>query len=91
MIKNPTSLPSTETPECFVRKEPEPSKANYDLDQSTEENSKNPSLNSILGCLKVVDTFRPTWAKAAALVSNWGLKQLADRLSKLAVERPISS
>ena len=34
---------------------------------------------------------KPTWAKAAALVSNWGLKQLADRLSKLAVERPISS
>jgi hypothetical protein len=27
---------------------------------------------------------KPTWAKAAALVSNWGLKQLADRLSKLA-------
>jgi DNA polymerase-1 len=34
---------------------------------------------------------KPTWAKAAALVSNWGLKQLTDRLSKLAVERPISS
>jgi hypothetical protein len=33
-------------------------KANYDLDQSTEENSKDPSLNSTLGCLKVVDTFR---------------------------------
>jgi hypothetical protein len=33
-------------------------KANYDLDQFTEENSKNPSLNSTLGCLKVVDTFR---------------------------------
>jgi hypothetical protein len=28
-----------------------------------------------------------TWAKAAALVSNWGLKQLADRLSNLAEER----
>jgi hypothetical protein len=26
--------------------------------QSTEENFKNPSLNSTLGCLKVVDTFR---------------------------------
>src|SRR5271168_3717129 len=38
-------------PECLVRKEPEPS-------QSTEENSKSPSLNSTLGCLKVVDTFR---------------------------------
>jgi hypothetical protein len=33
----------------------------------------------------------PTWAKAAALVSNWGLKQLADRLSKLAEERPAGS
>jgi hypothetical protein len=33
-------------------------KANYDPDQFTEENSKNPSLNSTLGCLKVVDTFR---------------------------------
>ena len=33
-------------------------KANYDLDRLTEENSKNPSLNSTLGCLKVVDTFR---------------------------------
>ncbi|HEV3083354.1 MAG TPA: hypothetical protein VGY66_26460, partial [Gemmataceae bacterium] len=33
-------------------------KANYDLDQFTEENSNNPSLNSTLGCLKVVDTFR---------------------------------
>ena len=30
---------------------------------------------------------KPTWAKAAALVSNWGLKQLADRLSNLAEER----
>ena len=33
-------------------------KANYDPDQFTEENSKNPSLNSTLGCVKVVDTFR---------------------------------
>src|ERR1700722_19389973 len=33
-------------------------KANYDPDQFTDENSKNPSLNSTLGCLKVVDTFR---------------------------------
>src|SRR5450755_3083642 len=36
-------------------------KANYDLDQS---NSKNPSLNSILGCLKVVDTFRALIARS---------------------------
>ena len=49
-------------PECLVRKEPEPSQANYDLDQFTEENSKTPSLNSTLGCLKVVDTFRSTRA-----------------------------
>jgi exodeoxyribonuclease III len=27
---------------------------------------------------------KPTWAKAALLVRDWGLKQLADRLSKLA-------
>jgi len=33
-------------------------KANYDLDQFTEENFKNQSLNSTLDCLKVVDTFR---------------------------------
>src|ERR1700692_3810428 len=32
-------------------------KANYDLDQFTEENPKNPSLNSTLRCLKVVDMF----------------------------------
>jgi Endonuclease/Exonuclease/phosphatase family len=33
----------------------------------------------------------PTWAKAAALVSNWGLNQLADRLSKLAEDRRTGS
>src|ERR1019366_8556134 len=35
-----------------------PCKANRDLDQSTAENAKHPSLNSTLGCLKIVDTFR---------------------------------
>src|ERR1700693_2561539 len=43
-------------------------KANYDLDRLTEENSKNPSLNSTLGCLKVVDTFRD--ARDASASSN---------------------
>src|ERR1019366_10566494 len=33
-------------------------KANRDLDQPTAENAKHPSLNSTLGCLKIVDTFR---------------------------------
>src|SRR5665647_2095161 len=33
-------------------------KANGDLDQSTGEIAKHPSLNSTLGCLKIVDTFR---------------------------------
>jgi DNA polymerase-1 len=31
---------------------------------------------------------KPTWAKAAVLVRGWGLKQLADRLSKLAKTQP---
>jgi hypothetical protein len=44
-------------------------KADYDLDQFTEENSKNPSLNSTLGCLKVVDTFRYFGAKHNAHVT----------------------
>src|ERR1019366_8924248 len=35
-----------------------PCKANRDLDQSTAENAKHPNLNSTLGCLKIVDTFR---------------------------------
>jgi hypothetical protein len=41
--------------------------------------------------LPLLENQTPTWAKAAALVSNWGLKQLADRLSKLADERPTGS
>ena len=41
-----------------TERSPNHRKANYDLDRLTEENSKNPSLNSTLGCLKVVDTFR---------------------------------
>jgi hypothetical protein len=45
------------TPECLVRKEGTIAKP-ITLDQFTEENPKNPSLNSTLGCLKVVDTFR---------------------------------
>src|ERR1700675_729274 len=44
---------------AWSERSPNHRKANYDLDQFTEENSKNPSLNSTLGCLKVVDTFRP--------------------------------
>jgi len=43
---------------AWSERSPNHRKANYDLDRLTEENSKNPSLNSTLGCLKVVDTFR---------------------------------
>src|ERR1700684_60408 len=58
MIWNPTSSPSKKHRNASSERSPNHRKANYDLDQSTEENSKNPSLNSTLGCLKVVDTFR---------------------------------
>ena len=44
---------------------PNQRKANYDLDQSTEEDSKNLSLNSNMDCLKVVDTFRAATLPAA--------------------------
>jgi hypothetical protein len=37
-----------------------------DLDQPTEVNSKNPSLNSTLNCLKVVDTFRAVLRRSTA-------------------------
>jgi hypothetical protein len=45
-------------PECFVRKEPEPSQSQLRPRSIHRKNSNNPSLNSTLGCLKVVDTFR---------------------------------
>src|ERR1700722_1169857 len=57
-------------------------KANYDPDQFTEENSKNPSLNSTLGCLKVVDTFRGIQAVRA---EKWGassVSRLRARIDK---------
>ena len=70
-------------------------KANYDPDQFTEENSKNPSLNSTLGCLKVVDTFRSAalrvksdrllgisepWRHPTPSVDEVGLTALADEV-----------
>ena len=44
--------------------------------QSTEENSKTPSLNSTLGCLKVVDTFR----SVRRLSAPWAPQRLGSFL-----------
>ena len=52
---------------AWSERSPNHRKANYDLDRLTEENSKNPSLNSTLGCLKVVDTFRHARSKCGKI------------------------
>src|SRR6202795_1715213 len=58
MIWNPTYRLQHKHRNASSERSPNHRKANYDLDQSTEENSKNPSLNSTLGCLKVIEPFR---------------------------------
>jgi len=45
-------------PERFVRMPPSPPKTNRWLDQPAVQNTRNPSLNSNPGCLKIVDTLR---------------------------------
>jgi hypothetical protein len=49
-----------EVDETYIGKQAGHSKARgaAHKDQSTAENAKHPSLNSTLGCLKIVDTFR---------------------------------
>src|ERR1700675_1450938 len=75
MIWNPTYRLQHKHRNASSERSPNHRKANYDLDQFTEENSKNPSLNSTLGCLKVVDTFRNAFASCMCR----GVRQSASK------------